>query len=429
MRRELLYHAFRDEAVLDDITLEHVQDGTEEGGFIASLLDVMMEMKGKGVTPTPENVAASDPQDSAGLLREIREMIDLSNPPLGAPYIVAHLREEYSSRVLGEIAIAISTGRAEGAPSSDISDRVAELQRKLPSTLKSVGAKKATARFMEHIKAIWTGQVPARWKTGLTKLDSAIKWDKQRIILVPAVQKAGKSRVITALVMKLIEHQPNLKVIWFNLEMGEEEMSLLCCSVITGIRTDIIDGSRRMPTQHEQEMILRARTVLQNLPISYYGAKTPMREMRRVIAKHADENTVVVIDNLGLIKGEPGRTETQHDDYVAGELVDLRDTYKPMIIALHHLSKESTSHFNKATFFEPEIRHIRGSARLADYANVICILHRVEMYEDQLRGAVIPEDKWKSDIAGRILFKARSRDSGDSRIIVNHDLTACQLSE
>ena len=70
------------------------------------------------------------------------------------------------------------------------------------------------------------------------------------------------------------------------------------------------------------------------------------------------------------------------DDYIARELVDIRDANEPLIIALHHLSKENESHWNKNEGFEPSQKNIRGSNRWGDYLDALVMLHRPEMYPE-----------------------------------------------
>lgn len=430
MTDELLKEAFKKPSILDEIDPEWMPTGTEKEVFVRDILMVMQELHQRGIIPTPTNVAEQGEHgQKATILANIRSIVDNVDSQMGADYIIAAMREEWSR---GKVYSAMSTGLSmykEGESATSIAQSVFELLRTIPSQSGSITVKKALVEVMDDLERIYRGEEPPMWKTGMKQVDDAFKWAKRSIVLLAALQKVGKSRLALALVMMLLKNQPHLKCIWFSFEMSHLEMIVGCLAHLTGIPTGVINGKDRMPTEQERAIIRRARALLENIPIEFVSKRMRIGEMGRVIAKNADENTIAVIDNFGLIVNEPGMGDNQNDDFISGELVSIRDTYNPLIILLHHLSKENTNWTNKKDFFEPKIRQIRGSARIADYVNHIGLLHRIEMFESELKGSEITYDAWPRYIGKMELILASGREGPGRHIHLEHQLESVRFKE
>lgn len=428
--RELLKELFQHPDRLDELDVAWLPSGEEEEAMIGEVILTMMELRKVGVNPTPRNVAdQSEPVDKEGVHRNIQHLIQVEESGLGLDYIIADLRSQYANRILFHICNEALKSLSSGENPDSVQQFLMEEFRKMPSTGRVVEMKKAVSTAMEDFESIYEGRTPAMWKTGLKKVDEAFKWNSRSIVVLAANQKVGKSRLVIALVLMMLKHQPQLKCIWFNFEMSEFEMVCACCAHMTGIDTGVINGKERMPTMEERERIKRSRSILEGLPIEFHGQPMRISEIRKIIAQHGNEKTVVVIDNLGLIKSETDRSDNQNDDHVAAELVDIRDSYGPLIIVLHHLSKEVTHFMNAKNFFRPQIRHIRGSARIADYANFIGLIHRVEMHESILKGADIGYEAWADYVGKMELTMAVGREGNPEEILLDHQLKCVRFTE
>jgi replicative DNA helicase len=109
-------------------------------------------------------------------------------------------------------------------------------------------------------------------------------------------------------------------------------------------------------------------------------------------------------------------------------LKDLRDKTGALIIVLHHLSKESEGKFNVTEQYAPKVTHIRGSSRLADFANKVLLLHRPEMYRDVVKHY---DKEGKSHlIIGRMEVNCALNRNGDTGIIdLRHQIEYCNFTD
>jgi replicative DNA helicase len=106
----------------------------------------------------------------------------------------------------------------------------------------------------------------------------------------------------------------------------------------------------------------------------------------------------------------------------------LRDSTNSTIFAVHHLTKESESKWNKEAGYEPKINHIRGSSRIADFANQVILLHRPDNYDDIMEEAR-RAGKEKQLRGLFIVDIAANRDGDTGKIIMRHDIAHCFFHE
>lgn len=428
MYYELLRRVFADPSLLDQVDPEWLRNGSSDKMAVAEIIQTMIELKKRGVDPTPQNVADQDPEDPASVKTFIEDAIE-SDSDLGWSYIMAYVKEEYASsidfNVGNKVIEMVSTGQSHSAVEQFINEEF----RKVPSINSGRNMISVTDDAYDRLQKIYAGEIASSWTTGKKKIDEAISWGPKNIDLVVALQKSGKSRVVYEIGLELLRRQSNLKMHWFNFEMSDFEMIACGIANITGIETRTIMGKGgRRPTDEQIKEIKAAKELIRDMNIHFHSGQMRISDIRRIAAKVADDETVMVIDNWGLVAQEPGMTDNQHDDHMAKELVYIRDAFGPLIIPIHHLSKESTSHFNKENDYEPEVRHIRGSARIADYADNVVLLHRAEMFAEQLEGKYSEEEFAK--IRGHMLFKlARGRNEDATRINLTHKLGICKVIE
>ncbi len=425
---ELLKHCFTSPALLDQVDPDWLRRGDGHSRTVAEILQTAIELRRKEVVPTPQNVASQDVEDPASILDFINQCLEV-DAIMGWTYVLAQVKEDFTTMIYQHIGLEVTRMVNEGASNEDVGTFIANTQREIPSRTSGMRMEVAVDNSFRHFERVYSGEVPGSWVTGNNRLDNAFMWGPRNIALMAALQKSGKSRAVFAICMALLKNQTNLNLEWFNFEMSQLEM--VACSIGNklGLNTNIILGKAgMMPSTAQRELIMRTRNELRSMPIRFHSGQMRIGEIKRIAARNATENTIVVIDNLGLIKGEPGLSDNQQDDLVAKELVSIRDEYGPLIIPIHHLSKESTSHFNKDEHYEPDVRHIRGSARIADYANFVGLIHRPEMFEDKLR-EIFGEVKWQQFIGKMLVKMARGRDADPIRIMMDHQLNCCRITE
>jgi hypothetical protein len=105
----------------------------------------------------------------------------------------------------------------------------------------------------------------------------------------------------------------------------------------------------------------------------------------------------------------------------------MRQESHALILPIHHLSKESESHFNKADLFEPQTKHLRGSNKWADSVNALMLAHRPDHYP-QLE-EILGTNRW-NELKGKMLIKVPiSRAGPAGKISMKYDLSTCRFEE
>lgn len=284
----------------------------------------------------------------------------------------------------------------------------------------------AVTNAFERLKRVYKGQKLEVHETGYELFDRYIGLSYRQIVVLAAKQKMGKTRLALNLVRNMLKRNQKLNCHWLNFECSNEEMLAMSIAMETGIDTNVVRAKTKMPTDDELLMIGSMEDILREEPIKWYPKPMNILGIQRSMAQ-CDENSIIVIDNLGLITAMPNMTEVQNDNNTASGLKMLRDETGALVFVLHHLSKSSEHFSRKADHFEPNASDVRGSARIADYCNTMLLMHRVSEFK-QLRSQ-FTEEQWE-ELKSRLLLKAETvRDSPGCSIKFEHQLNICRFKE
>lgn len=289
-------------------------------------------------------------------------------------------------------------------------------------------AERAVPKVFEQLKEVYSGRKRAYWKTGYTSIDQRIPFAPRQVVLWAGKQKGGKTRVVWNLVNRMLDNHPELELRMFHWEMSASEVVSLEIARNTGINTNVIKGLKGRPNDKDFEAILMAEDIIARRNMTLYAKPLSVEDTRQEIEATCTERSVVVIDNIGLFSSSSGISKgNEQDDHLASQLLQARDNSGALIIGLHHLSKAVDHWANKDNLYEPAISHLRGSARLADYANTVVMQHRVAMYPD-LESVLGPE-KWRR-AQNQFSFRVIGRDiEGELTEVMEHDLGCCRIRD
>ena len=418
---ELIKSVIEDAAVLNEFSTAWVLDPDES--FILQIASGIHQL---GIKPTLNNVKkeliAAGKESLVPLLKESMN----STSALGPQYLVMDLKEQYNKQ---QIFNASAKGRElimEGFSANEAENEMMGILAKMASSGGSSDTKMASKSTMDRLSKIWSGEVKATWITGKPLLDKNLGIGPKKFYLLAANQKQGKTRFVTELCMCIARHTNLKNILWFTFEMSKEEVMICIIAYFTGISTEVVSGRDRLPNEREQTQISKCLELIPD--ITFFEKSCTISVIAKEVRKRCEGETLVVIDGVGLIKSEKGNDDdVRNDNHNAAELIALRDETKACIIALQHLSKEVEHHTNKSNFFEPEVRHLRGSNKYADGADAIILLHRIEMYAS-LEKTMSSED-WEK-LKGVMLIKCPIiRNGVPFKIKARHTLSCCHTEE
>jgi replicative DNA helicase len=417
----LIRALFEEPGLLDEITPEMEEDGN---GF--TVISYMTEIWRRGIKPEPKDVL--NELKTAGehaAVKHLRERLQ-DELEFSRDYAVQMLKEDYGHRKLFTM-LNEGLRRNNTDSVSDVLRFIDEETRTVAVGSKPKNMDQAVQDTMAHLQRIHDGTQPATWKTGHKRHDLEIGFAERMLVMIAGQQKQGKTRIMVNYMMRLLRHNKGLSADFFTFEMHTTEVIICLIAHITGISTSVIKGRTRKPTPDEWKHIVNANGMVKELPITWHDTKMSIDGIRRQVDRNMTEKHMVVIDNLGLIRNERNLDELRHDNEVASSLVDMRDKTGALIFLLHHLSKESESHYNKKDGFEPNTKHLRGSNKWADCLNSLILVHRPAAYPELQES--FSSEKW-TQLQDEMLIKVPiTREGSPTRFMMKHKLECCQFSE
>lgn len=393
----------------------------------------MEVVRGKGLHPTPEVVSELLSQSGDGgqeVIDYIKEiMLETYERNLDGEYLAMMAMEKYNIHILTEACVFLTESVKSNVYTSEeirthLSD---EILAKMASITRSEDSVIAVERTYQHISDLQEGRASPYWPTGDKKFDQIVAIAPHKIIMIAAAKKIGKSRFVIDRVMRLLQVNSGINIVWFTFEMRPEEVIMNQISWYTGIDTRILQGKLGPMSKQHFDQVNDTRAWVKSLPIRYISQRRTIDQMEKDLQKWGKGPTLVVIDNLGLIEIPQGLTDIQNDDLIAKRMVNMRDSMDLCILPIHHLSKESESKYSKDDNYKPKPTHVRGSSRLVDYANELLLLHRPGHYKDL-------KDKFSPDEWAKIQDKFEvdvpiNRDGPEGEIIFRHELATSTFEE
>lgn len=281
-------------------------------------------------------------------------------------------------------------------------------------------------------------------KTKFPKFDKIIKLDFNKIVLIAAAKKIGKTKFTINLLMDILEIDPSIAVRFYSFELSEKEVVYEIISREIELTIDEIQSKGYVLSQLEISKIERAMEKFKKLkfeisttPITIIKLK---HEFKDFCKKQNSTRCICVIDNIGLLK-DKSKSQIETDDHIAKTILEMRDETRGLIFPIHHMTKEMEKEERLKDAYRPRSEHLKGSTRIQDFANMTFLLHRPGFYPDlvnreSLKGKIKLHDGFYS--RGELIEKLfivevslnRSGDSKNAAIIrFLHRLKWCQFME
>src|SRR3990172_5187035 len=345
-------------------------------------------------------------------------------------YHLFYLDEQYRKKIIFEESVYIRDNITK-LSGGDLINRLGSLVKEISSGgAREISFREAYRSTVQEIRDINDGKQKSFLATGNKEFDECISLTHKKYILISSQKKIGKTRFTIDLIDRLITLNPDdVAIQWFSLEMLSDELIRCFISRKTKLTDKQLLGKGYKLNIAELKNIEMAYAWFEKYPITFIDEPVNIfnicSKFERFKEKNSNKTCICIIDNLGLIKTHLDDTNANEDD-IARMLKGLRDSTEGIIIALHHLTKESESKWNKEVGYEPKINHIRGSSRIADFANQVILLHRPDHYDDLRQMAANAgksiDGMFQVDIAA-------NRDGEERKIIMNHDIKYCMFYE
>lgn len=216
------------------------------------------------------------------------------------------------------------------------------------------------------------------YKTGIDNLDYKIGGLKPGGLYVLA-GRPGMGKTVGAL--NMAEHiSKDRPVLFFSLEMPSEELSM---RLIAG-RTSIPVFSQMQGKLNENDLqrIGEARKALEKLNLiindnAGIDVDYIFSTSRKFARKYKDG--VIIIDHLGLIRGNPKLQKVHQIEEITTKLKTLAKTIKAPVVLLSQLSRAVELRDDK----KPMLSDLRDSGSIEQDADVVMFAYRPEYYAER----------------------------------------------
>lgn len=305
----------------------------------------------------------------------------------------------------------------------------------------SYNTKESIKRALLEITDRDEGRIVPFIRTGYDKFDILAKLDFNKIILIAAAKKIGKTKWVLNMIMEILEIDPTIAVKLYSLELSEKEVMYEIISRDVNLTTDEIQSKGYKLTNANKEAIHKSMERFDSLDISINTRPTTIGKVKKDFVKFCKQrNThrcILIVDNIGLLS-DTGNTQTEIDDHIAKVFVDIRDRTKALILPIHHMGKELEKPERIKDGYRPRLSHLKGSTRIGDYANMIILLHRPGFYEDLVAREEVKDNIKlhlgnfrRSELIRRIfIVNVAINRSGDTGVLhFLHKLKYCQFKE
>lgn len=226
-----------------------------------------------------------------------------------------------------------------------------------------------------------------------------------QLICLCASSGAGKSWISWETCIQMCMKDPNLKALYFSLEMKRDELEDRAISILSGITSDAIQRPRQYFERYDEYGVLHdyyleddkmvkdfkskvkeAVDTLSNLNITIDdegGLKIEdiLARIQRYILKNGGVD-LIFIDHTYLLRNidvDMGTSDEFGNIYYS--LKNVAKKYDCVVYALHQLNMEVKNNSDR----RPSIYNIRGSSQIIDNCDVLMLLYNSNIHKDLIR--------------------------------------------
>lgn len=219
----------------------------------------------------------------------------------------------------------------------------------------------------------------SRISTGLPNLDGYLKggFMPKKLYIIGGRPGMGKSALAGNLAVAAAK--AGKRVIYFSLEMSEEELTNCFLASETGILKDKVENIT-LCSEDEKEILYNASEEFEKWQINIVDTLAHrISDITSYIRREKAVNGVdlVIIDHLHLITPEKTENQTAEISQIADGLLAIAKNIDIPVVALSQLNRDVTNTQTKV----PNLASLRGSGNLEQNANVVIFLHRVGYYD------------------------------------------------
>jgi len=289
--------------------------------------------------------------------------------------------------------------------------------------------------MLEDVRMKASGAKKPYLETGDKNFDHFIATSPGNIILIAAQKGAGKTKFSIHYAFNLLKHNKDVAINWHTYEVsGEAILRNVVSSHLNLTERQIQSRNHSLTDRNIKDMEAiynqydKDDVEFITKPKNIYQI---CNDFKRFCILRPTKANVLIIDNLGLVSGIDKKHQLENDDLIAKKLVELRDYTKGIIIVIHHVTKESQNKKRMTEGYRLRDSDVRGSSRIADYANQVILMNRPSLFPDLKIAEKLRVSKEKYNVFEHliILDVTKNRESELGLIRYLENLKYCKFNE
>lgn len=314
----------------------------------------------------------------------------LSFPNARIEQLLLTLRDAYTFRELSSIGNETETKIINGEFAESVEavlfnqDKVQKLM-----DIAQTNINKSMIGSVERARKINSGEEIATAKPLYLSnkvLQDALNLHTDRIWLIAAGNKMGKSQFAQSICDDLCQQNPDVAILIFSTEQSEEE--ILRGMIADRLKVNQNNIFSRNNTEEERELYDKCLTSLQEFDMEFVCGRISMslaqQKTKKFIADRPNKKHVILLDNfnkLNVSENTHLRTDNEKDDFKSDQIVGLKQDGHPLIIVVHHINKESFNESELVNGFRPTVKSLRGSMKIIDDLNILSYLNTPKLHK------------------------------------------------
>ncbi len=337
----------------------------------AKVWQTMLTLRKKGEPIDVVSVASQHLDDYADVSSYIRRTLEDTGTWAHAGAHARRIQESYARRMFASNARAM----VRDAETAESIAEACKFAREALEEIQAVGITNPTRSLAVSLRdslVRWQTETPRRVLSPWPSLDVTTGgFGPGQLVILAALTSRGK----TSMAMQMAEHvvRQGLPAVVFSLEMGEHELNerLVSAHVSAGCRA-VREETRIDPDLGGR--VERAVAEIAGWPLIWEtkGNMTVAGITSRAMRHHAASALgLVVVDYLGLVKGQGTLSRNDFLGNVTGDMKALAQELECPVLLLSQLSRESAKQARP-----PDLHDLRDSGNIEQDADVVIMLHR-----------------------------------------------------
>lgn len=194
------------------------------------------------------------------------------------------------------------------------------------------------------------------------------------MMVVGARPAMGKTSFGVALICQLAFHEKR-KVVYFNLEMSNNQLMRRIIANLTGIDSNKIKKGQCSDSELRQIYDVINMPEMNNITMYEGSHSIQQMKMKLTELKYNNQVEIFIVDYLQKITPERGKSRYEQVTQVSNGLKYISQNMKIPSVALAQLGRDAGKHGNR-----PILPDLRESGEIEQDASIVAFLHRPEYY-------------------------------------------------